>query len=276
MLTDAEASEFDRNGFVVINDVFTGPEVEQLREAVAAPDIRSGLNAKDAAARGVHLFDLTVKNKLFRRLAEDPRLVERVTRLLGPDLHLHHSKLATKPPKKNAGMFPWHQDFNSFPHTNTDLLAINVLLDDATPENGCMFMIPGSHKLGLLPHDRESGQLLTDYLWELPGSRVQVAPRAGGISLHHCLTAHFSPDNLSGRDRRSLIFQYRAADAIQLVDGIFSDTGLLVHGRDPGRIRLTAGVWDLAGSPASINVDRATGHHARAWNAERTALVEGA
>lgn len=271
MLSDAQASEFDRNGYVVIDDVLTPEAVERLREAVAAPEVRAGLEARSNAEKGVHLFDLTAKDDIFKSLARDPRLVERVGDLLGPNLHLHHSKLATKPPKKDAGIFPWHQDFNSFPHTNTDLLAINVLLDDATPANGCMYMVPGSHKLGLLPHDSSSGQLLTEYLWELPGSIQKVAPRAGGISLHHCLTAHYSPNNLSGRDRRSLIFQYRAADAIQLTEGIFSDTGFLVRGEDPGTIRLTDAVWDLRGSPARVDLARTTGERARSWNAERTA-----
>jgi len=250
MLSKAEASQFDRNGYLVVNDVLSFEEVEGLRMAVAAPEVRARLEAKSSDEKGVHLFDLTAKNDIFKSLARDARLVERVADLLGPDLQLHHSKLATKPPRKDAGIFPWHQDFNSFPHTNTDLLAVNVLLDDATPENGCMYMVPGSHKLGLLAHDRDSGQLLVDYLWELPGSTAPVAPRAGGISLHHCLTAHYSPDNLSGRDRRSLIFQYRGAD--------------------PGKIRLTSAVWDLRGSPASMTVERTTGTRARDWNAEPT------
>ena len=271
MLSEAEVSEFDRNGYLLVEDVLSREEVDALRDAVTAPHVRAGLEAKSSAEKGVHLFDLTAKDEIFRSLALDVRLVDRVADLIGPNLQLHHSKLATKPPKKDAGIFPWHQDFNSFPHTNTDLLAINVLLDDATPENGCMYMVPGSHKLGLLPHDRESGQLLAEYLWERPGSTQKVAPRAGGISLHHCLTAHYSPNNLSGRDRRSLIFQYRAADAIQLTEGIFSDTGFLVRGEDPGTIRLTGAIWDLSGSPAQLDTARTTGERARAWNAERQA-----
>ena len=90
-------------------------------------------------------------------LARSERILGRVTPLIGPDIQLQHSKLATKPPAKGMGTFAWHQDFAFFPHTNSDLVAVMVMLDDATPENGCMQMVRGSHKLGLLDHT-EDGQ----------------------------------------------------------------------------------------------------------------------
>ena len=46
------------------------------------------------------------------------------------------------------GTVEWHQDFPYLPHTNFDVLAVMILLDDATPENGCMRVVPGSHKRG--------------------------------------------------------------------------------------------------------------------------------
>ena len=77
--------------------------------------------------------------------------------LLGPDIQLQHSKLATQPQQKRKGGFRWHQDFAFFPHTNSDLAAVMVILDDSTEDNGSMHIIRGSHKLGLLDHADENG-----------------------------------------------------------------------------------------------------------------------
>ena len=80
----------------------------------------------------MHLLEITVKHTIFVELAKSPRILNRITPLIGSDVQLQYSKLATKLPTKGKGLFAWHQD------TNTDLVAVMVLLDDATPENGCM------------------------------------------------------------------------------------------------------------------------------------------
>ena len=77
-------------------------------------------------------------------------------------------------------------------------------------------------------------------MWGDESQLVQITPRVGGISLHHCLALHGSPPNLSGRPRRGLVFQYRADDAYQLADTVFADTGLVVSGQRRGRVRCEA------------------------------------
>ena len=63
---------------------------------------------------------------------------------------------------------------------------------------------------------------------------AHLTPRAGGISLHHCLTVHGSIANQSDRPRRGLVFQYRADDAYQLAGTVWTDTGILMSGRRRG------------------------------------------
>jgi hypothetical protein len=112
-----------------------------------------------------------------------------------------------------------------------------------------MSMVRGSHKQGLLNHCDAAGFFAgscLDAVWEREPDRVvPVTPRVGGISLHHCLTLHGSPANLSGKPRRGLVIQYRAADAYQMADLIFNDTGLLVSGRRSPDARCTAGTVRL-------------------------------
>jgi len=150
MLSQAQITQFREDGFLVINGVFTPREVEALRAAADDPAVRKSLKERGADEHIVHLLEITAKHEAFKELARDPRITKFIAPLLGDDIQLQHSKLATKPSKKGAGAFGWHQDYAYFPHTNYDLVAVMVMLDDATPENGGMYAVKGSHKLGLL------------------------------------------------------------------------------------------------------------------------------
>src|SRR5262249_50256284 len=110
----------------------------------------------------------------------------------------------------------WHQDFAFYPHTNDDLLAVGVALDDCTLENGCKQMIPGSHRGPILDHHQEGVFVgAVDPLKEQLdlSSAVYTPVRAGGISLHHCRMLHASAPNTSSRPRRVLFIEFCAVDA---------------------------------------------------------------
>ena len=262
-LTAAESVSYHDDGFIVIPGVFSLPEIDALRAAEASPAIQSALCEAGIGQRTVHLLELTTRHPAFLALARDPRIVRRLQALLGPDIQLQHSKLATKPPTPGTGAFSWHQDLPFYPHTNTSLLSVFVYLDDATAENGCMSMVRGSHRLGPLNHLDANGHFDgacrdTRHWTEHPEQVVPITPRAGAISIHHCLTLHGSPPNLSGRPRRGLVFSYRADDAYQLGDTIFADTGLVVAGRRHGLVRCEAGRWLL---PRRTGHDFGSAHH---------------
>ncbi len=262
-LTTAQIQTYHDDGFIVIEDVFSAREIDLLREAEASPAIQIALAEAGIKERTVHLLELTVRHPLFLELARDPRIVGCLQSLLGPDVQLQHSKLATKPVTKGTGAFGWHQDLMFYPHTNTSLLSVFVYLDDATPENGCMSMVRGSHRLGPLNHLDSSGRFdgvcRDSQPWLAHPERVTaISPRAGGISIHHCLTLHGSPANLSGRPRRGVVFSYRADDAQQLGDTIFRDTGLVIAGQRHGIVRCEPGTWLL---PRRSAHDYGTAHH---------------
>ena len=260
-LTDEQMETFWKNGFLVFDDVFTEKEVAELRTASDLDTIRKSQQEKGYAKKAVHLLELTTKHTLFMDLARDERILDRIRPMIGDDIQLQHSKIATKPPTKGAGAFKMHQDFAFFPHTNTSLVAVMVMLDDATKENGCMQMIPGSHKWGLLDHLENgifSGGCIEAERWADESQLVDVTPRAGGISIHHCLSLHGSPPNSSGKPRRGLVFQYRSDDAYQLADTVFEDTGTMVFGKRRGKVRCEPGVWQLP--------RRQPGNYGTAWN----------
>jgi phytanoyl-CoA hydroxylase len=245
--------------------VFGAEEVERLRAAAAATDIVEAQARQGADAQTVHLLGLTSRHAAFHDLARDPRIVRLLAPLIGPDIQLQHSKLATKPLVKGRGPFAWHQDFAYYPHTNTSLLAVMVMLDDATPDNGCMRMVRGSHRLGLLEHRINgffSGGCTESARWSDPAAVVDITPKAGGISIHHALTLHGSDVNRSGLPRRGVVFSYRADDAYQLGDDVFDDTGLVIAGARRGVVRCEAArfLLPMSNSPYRPNV------FGTAWN----------
>lgn len=258
-------TDFHRDGFAVIDGMIPPHEIEALRKATNASEISSELLRQGSDRNAVHLLGLTGRDPVFLALARDPRILDLVEAVLGADIQLQHAKLAIKPTLKGHGAYAWHQDFAFFPHTNTSLVAVMVMLDDATEENGCMRAVRGSHRSGLLEHRVRgsfSGGCQERSRFGDGADIVPMTPKAGGISIHHCLTLHGSADNRSGLPRRGLVFQYRADDAYQLGDSVFDDTGLLVRGTRRGVVRCEAGTWLLPSVPSRAPA------FGSAWNQE--------
>ncbi|REE80962.1 phytanoyl-CoA dioxygenase PhyH [Paenibacillus taihuensis] len=247
-LSPQQIEDYNKDGFLFMDDVLTPEEVEELREACESAQITMLRSQQDYENSTVHSLGITALHPAILRLAKHPAIVQKIIPLIGPNIQLQHSKLATKPPSKGRGIFPWHQDYAFYPHTNSDLLSVMVMLDDATPENGCMSMVKGSHRFGLLSHEKNGSftpECQENRYWTSDEYEVvDVTPRAGGISIHHCLTLHGSAANLSGKPRRGIVFSYRADDAYQMADTIFDDTGMLICGTKQGVVRCDVGtVW---------------------------------
>lgn len=284
MLTESERARYEEDGFLTIEGVFDADEIEALREATNHPRIQQDLRDRRADERVVHLIELAARLDVFRELATDRRITERVAHLIGDDVQLQHSKLATKPKKLGAGAFEWHQDFAYYPHTNFDLLSVSILLDDATPDNGGMYAVRGSHREGLVDHSRDGwmvGGAVAPRSWEeRPERVVPLMAKAGGITIHHCLLLHGSPENRSGEPRRMIVYAYRAGHAYQLADHTWEDTGYQVHGTPGRRVKMVPMEMPLpknkgwlrhCGDPHG-SVYKQIGETAKRWNARPAAV----
>eukprot|EP01043_Picozoa_sp_COSAG02_P011365 COSAG02_NODE_417_length_22746_cov_9.074172_16_plen_226_part_00 len=153
-------------------------------------------------------INMTTRHPLFLRLARDPRITDIVACLIGENICLQHSKTVHKSTAEaGGGQVRFHQDFAYFPHTNYDVLAAMLVLDDFTEENACMRVVRGSHTLGLLDHNTTADGFFNAEprqreLWEDDASLAKLTPSAGGLSIHHALALHGSPVNTSGKPRR--------------------------------------------------------------------------
>src|SRR6516165_1968771 len=131
----------------------------------------------------------------------------------------------------------WHQDWAFYPHTNDDLAAVGIMLDDMTMENGPMLILPGSHQGAVYDHYGSDGRFcgaMDPGACNLDFAKARPClGRAGSVTVHHVRAVHGSATNVSGAQRRFLLFQYRAADAWPLLgfkDGIEKFDELLLAG----------------------------------------------
>src|SRR3954453_8359499 len=231
MLNDAQRAAYDRDGFIVVPEVFSSAEIEELCR-VTDEFVR---NAASVSAND-EIYDLEDSHS-----AREPR----VRRLKAP--HLHHPAYfrASRNAKvvailkdlwgtvrfdtgklnmKSAGYgapVEWHQDWAFYPHTNDDLAAVGIMLDDCDLENGPMMVIPGSHLGPVYDHHGPDGRFCGAMDPNACGLDLSTAMpclgKAGSITVHHVRAVHGSATNFSGSERRFLLFQYRAADAWPLL-----------------------------------------------------------
>jgi len=139
--------------------------------------------------------------------------------LIGPNLRLHTSKLNMKSAEYGAPI-GWHQDFAFYPHTNNDVLAVGVIIDDMREENGPLMVFSGTHTGPIHNHHSNgvfAGTVDLAAAGFDPGAAVALTGPAGSISIHHGRILHGSALNTSDRDRRLLFYEMMAADAFPIM-----------------------------------------------------------
>ncbi|HEY0419130.1 MAG TPA: phytanoyl-CoA dioxygenase family protein [Acetobacteraceae bacterium] len=231
MLTQAQIDEYNEVGAIVVPDVLSPAEVAELRRVTDAFVERSR-----AHAAHTEIFDLEdshtpaqprvrrikqphLHDPAYGALVRHPGILAVLRDLWGPDIRFDTAKLNLKSAGYGAAV-EWHQDWAFYPHTNDDLAAVGVMMDDMELANGPLMIIPGSHKGPIHDHHADGrfcgamdpGRCDVDFKAAVP-----LTGRAGSITVHHARAIHGSAVNTSNKDRRLLLFQFRAADAWPLV-----------------------------------------------------------
>ena len=221
-LTDKQLQEIDRDGFLVLPDLFSPAEVDIIRSRLPAllnedspANIIEQLSGKVRTCMGLHLRD-----EVFAKLVRHPRLVNPARQIRQAALYVQQAKVNVKA-AFSGEVWQWHYDFAT--HRNDDGVAaplalnLHIFLDDVTPFNGPLYFIPGSHRHGAQKtfHDTKT----TSYpLWVVEESIVrdliaraqQINPERGivaatgkqGTGLIFTDTLlHCSPNNMSPWDR---------------------------------------------------------------------------
>lgn len=252
-LTEEEIKFFQTQGYLVVENVFTASEVAAFQHACDRISAQAqGLTTstdrlkmkvfEDSTKLVQQVGDPHEMSGVWLDLVKEPRLLDMVEALLGPNLMVYYSQLMMKAPRQGFTA-PWHQDFAFSPHSSAEILACMVAIDDATLANGCVRVIPGSHKLGLINHYDKNGVftgIVQDYHSFDERTEVALLAQAGSVIFWHSLTLHASHPNRTERPRRALVIEYKNP-AHRLLTGSFSsrgevrNIGLMVRGHDPSQ-----------------------------------------
>ena len=177
----------------------------------------------------------------FQEVLWDSPMVDMVAQLIGPSIRFHHCKLNVKLPGMETVVY-YHQDHSYDPHTNDDMLAILLMLDDATEKNGCLRVVPGSHKKRYSHFQKGEyvGAIDSSFNEEFNRLAVPIVASRGDVCFMHTWTVHGSRTNLSKNARRLLICDYTSADAFPLLSPALPSkyTGKIVRGEPSHVARL--------------------------------------
>jgi len=231
MLTDEQITFYRENGYVHVEGAIEPEPLAAMQRVTDALIDRSrGVSISDEvfdldAGHGPDSPRLTriklphTRDAAYADVLHSARLTGFLTPLLGPDIRLHTSKLNTKAPGGGAAV-EWHQDWAFYPHTNDDILAVGIMLEDVDEANGPLMVVPETHRRPVLSHHRDGvfcGAIDPgDPLFE-SDKAVTITGKAGDMSIHHARVLHGSAPNRSERARKLLFFEMMAADAWPLM-----------------------------------------------------------
>ncbi len=234
MITEKEIQFYRDEGYLIVENVVSQTELEALRSDLARLIAESVSVSENNAVYDLEDTHSSAEPRVRRikephrvmpsvdALMRQPKLVSILTRLVGPGVRFQTAKLNMKAAGFGAAV-EWHQDWAFYPHTNDDLLAVGVMLDDVDDINGPMQVIPGSHKGKIHDHHADGvfcgaidpHQSDADF-----DSAVPLKGRAGSVTFHHVRAVHGSALNRSDRSRNFLLYQFTANDAWPLVQPV--------------------------------------------------------
>ena len=248
MWTDERLDFYRENGYVLLKGLLTPDEARfyrgRLHDLAHRLYVESerGSDATWGAAREKvpgamqtslqHCHDVQFHDAVFSRLLTDPRLVAPAIGIIGPNVQLHHNKMFIKPPERGSP-FPMHQDAPFFPHRNHSMIAAIVHFDDAPIEKGCVRVVPGSQKLGMLPHSSAGAWHLDPEKYPV-SEAVPCPAQAGDVLFFSYLTIHGSGINESDEARTTLLIQLRdPLDPPMIRTHESRGQGMMLAGIDP-------------------------------------------
>ena len=227
-ISEDQVRAYKRDGVIVVPDVLGADTLAQVRSVIAelvagsaktlehtdVYDLEPGHTA--ANPRVCRIKTPHKVHALFNEIVRGSAVLDILKKLIGSSLRLHGSKLNMKSAHYGSPV-EWHQDWAFYPHTNDDILAIGVLLDDTDLSNGPMLVAPGTHTGEVWNHHGDdgcfAGLIDPDTIRSEIERAVPCMGRAGSMSFHHVRALHGSALNTSDRPRNLLLYEVAASDA---------------------------------------------------------------
>lgn len=240
ILTNAQIASYRETGYLVLERHLPDSVVSSIRAEISRfEDEARGMTASNDRLdlEDSHTPDqprlrrIKLPHKIsdfVRKLMYSDHILAPARDLIGPDIRLHTTKLNMKSAGYGAAV-EWHQDYAFYPHTNDDILAIGVIIDDMESKNGPLMVYPGSHKGPVYDHHVNgvfAGAFIPEDVGLNPADAVELKGPAGSISIHHGRIVHGSALNTSDNSRRILFYEMMAADAFPIMGSMTKWDGI--------------------------------------------------
>ena len=230
-LTKDEVNFYNDQGYLLVEDVISEGQHKEMLTLVEeffdkAKIVKENDNIFDLE-EGHSFHNPRLKrikqphqhSQFFWDIIKESKIEDILKDLLGDNISLKTSKLNTKAPGGGAAV-EWHQDWAFYPHTNDNVQAMGLMLNDVDMDNGPLMVIPESHKGPVLSHFNDGvfcGAIDPDDTDFDMKKAVTLTGKARSMTIHHARTLHGSSPNNSNRDRLVLFYECNSADAWPLV-----------------------------------------------------------
>jgi phytanoyl-CoA hydroxylase len=229
LLTEQQLERFQHDGYLVIEDFLSQEEVERTKNGIQrvsdeVADLENdvpGFNFERQNGAAMNA-DVAIRKGVLRKIQgavffvpevkdvfTSEKMLDCMEDLMGRDknyqgVFYHSSKVMFKAPGGVAK--PWHQDAAYWRQFDPNQITVWIAIDDSSEENGCIWAVPGSHKLGHIPHVKAELQVEDSQIDLEKAVPVPVPP--GGMLIFHSLVLHKSEKNESDKMRRAIICDY--------------------------------------------------------------------
>ncbi len=229
-LSESAIEQIRRDGYYFPFQLLSESEAEQLRARLEAVEAAEGGKLKPAQRSKSHLLF-----KWLDDLIRDPRVLDPIEDLIGPDILCWNTLFWIKE-ARTPSFVSWHQDLRYWGLDGGDVITAWIALSPATPESGCMRVMPGTHVGELMAHEdryeKENmltrGQEISSAIDE--GRAVHMPLRPGEMSIHNVRLAHASGPNQSDDRRIGVSLHFMPTRARQMLGEW--DSAALVRGVD--------------------------------------------
>lgn len=232
-ITNEQLKQYEEQGYIVFEQLFSDEEIDHIRAIVDELDEEAEEVLKAKAKSGDFIssagvinfnWNINFRHPDLQKFIADQRFVDLTTAILGSDTKLYWDQSVYKRPEGDRD-FPWHQDNGYVPTDPVHYLTCWLALEDATLENGCIWVQPGTHHKGFVPHIKTDIGLIC-YYGDNEGIPVEL--KKGSMVAFHSLLFHRSTPNRSLNTRKGYVIQYSIDGSRHPVTGEVFRNGPLI------------------------------------------------
>ena len=249
LITDAQVRQYHDQGFFITEPMWSAPELREViaefhrlhNDAIAVAEATGDAKHAEMTRLRPFIGQAHTRSEMLARFIRSPIYLEACAKFIGPDADLYFNQVVMKAPEIGRS-FAWHQDSGYVLTKPMEYVTCWTAIGPASLANGCVWVIPGSHKWGYLPHQRDpdTGELIPKVKDDSGAIPVEVP--AGTVVIFSSLLLHRSGANTSKDYRYAYVPQYHVPGVVRADNGkLMGDQYPVLRGGKAVQTPLSAG-----------------------------------